>query len=162
MLIVSTFEHSVELEQALAVLEKNGIDSSHILAVPMDAFPNKSFAFASEASEQAHKAFEVGMACATACGVLGSTYGFILEWGPLIWGLMAAVGGFGAGFGIYRLYIVPRSQAKRLKASKLPEVTVIIRCTTAKHLEVCKVLWQYKALTVGSIADQSAQPEPIQ
>ncbi|MDF2963605.1 MAG: hypothetical protein K0S39_5340 [Paenibacillus sp.] len=157
MLIVCTFEHSVELEQALSVLAENGIHETQILAVPMDSHPNKSFAFASEASEQVHRAFEVGMACATACSVLGTSYGFILEWGPLIWGLTSALGGFGLGYGIYRYFFEPRNQKKRLKASRLPEVTVIIRCAANKYSEICKVLWRYQALTVGCVP---GQPEP--
>lgn len=162
MLIVSTFEHSIELEQALAVIEQSGIHSSHILAVPMDASPDHSFSFSSEASEQAHRAFGVGMACATACGVLGTAYGFVLAWGPLIWGLAAAIGGFGVGYGIYRRYFAPRSQERRLKASILPEVTLIIRCNPVKSFEVCKLLWQYHALTVGTVHDQADSADSLQ
>jgi hypothetical protein len=35
MLVVSTFEHTLQLEQALAVLEQRGIHKESILVVPM-------------------------------------------------------------------------------------------------------------------------------
>jgi hypothetical protein len=47
------------------------------------------------------KAIEVGMACATGFSVLGASAGFVLAWGPVIWGLLAACFGFGIGFGLY-------------------------------------------------------------
>ncbi|MFH5187055.1 hypothetical protein ACHHV8_33215 [Paenibacillus sp. TAB 01] len=37
MLIISTFEHSLEVEEALAVLEQKGVARSAIMLIPMDS-----------------------------------------------------------------------------------------------------------------------------
>jgi hypothetical protein len=157
MLIVSTFEHSLELEQALAVLESPIYRGMYIAAVPMSTVPGNPLVFASEASDQLENAFGIGMAGATACAVVGTSCGFALDWGPLLWGLLSAVCGFIFFFSIYRIFFEPRSRERRLKASRVPEVTVIIRCADDKCTEICQVLWGNKAITVGTAAEHPAE-----
>jgi hypothetical protein len=73
--------------------------------------------------------------------------GFILPWGPVIWGLITAFLGFGIGYGIYHAY----SSKRNIKHSpeKLPELTLIVRCGEAQSALVHEIMWTYRALTVG-------------
>ena len=146
MLIIRTFEHSIELEQVLSVLKNSGIPSNHMLVVPMDTHPKTPVQFISKSRDLYSKGFEVGMACATASSVVGTSVGFILRLGPIFWGLTAAVIGFTFGFG---LYILVKKGTHRHLPKKLPEVTVIVQCPEDHTTLVMDIMWKYRVLTVG-------------
>ncbi len=152
MLIVGTFEHSLELEQVLALLEQRGISRKHILAIPMDTEPKPPIKFIARLRDLHSKAIEVGMACATGSSVIGISLGFILTWGPIIWGLLAALIGFSIGFGIYVL--INRGTYRHLP-KKLPEVTVIVQCPEDQSMLVMEIMWQHRVLTVGQAPEPS-------
>ncbi|PYI52516.1 hypothetical protein [Paenibacillus flagellatus] len=151
MLIIGTFEHSFELEQALAELEQTGIERRYMMVVPMDADPKESFVRTDVSGEQNRKPIEAGMACATACCVIGTSVGFRLAWGPLIWGLISTVIGFAAGFGTFKA--VQKSEGRK-PPSRLPEVTIIVQCREELSNPVRRIMWRYRAMTVGRL------PEP--
>lgn len=150
MLIVGTFEHCLELEQVLAILEQSGIFRKHILVIPMDTEPKPPLKFKSKLRDLYSKAFEIGMACATGSAVIGTSLGFIWAWGPIFGGLLAALIGFILGFGLY--VFVNRGTYRHLP-KKLPEVTVIVQCTEDQGLLVMETMWQYRVLTVGQVLE---------
>ncbi|MCX7711555.1 MAG: hypothetical protein N2484_17075 [Clostridia bacterium] len=146
MLVIGTFEHSIELEQALAVLEHGSISRSHIMVVPMDTSSKIPYQVLGKAHDLRDKGMEVGIACATACSVIGTSVGFVLPLGPVFWGLAAAVSGFSIGFGTYIFY---NKNFHRHLPNKLPEVTVIIQCPECQSIQESEIMWKYGALTVG-------------
>lgn len=152
MLIIGTFEHSVELEQALVVLEHSGISRKYIMVVPMDIDPQNPTQFISNAHERYYKGIEVGIACATASSVIGTSVGFILAMGPVFWGLTAACVGFAIGFGIYLLV---RKGSHRHLPKRLPEITVIVQCSKDQSILVMETMSRYRVLTVGQVRDSS-------
>ncbi|WP_426450755.1 hypothetical protein ACP26L_01800 [Paenibacillus sp. S-38] len=154
MLVIGTFEHRVELEQALSLLEQAGIPQPCILAVPMSITPEGPFKFAGEQSDLSAKAFEVGMAAATAASVLGISAGFVLDWGPIIWGILSSVGGFILGQTVYRKIASASGKLTPLRAPRLPEVTVIVRCSRQQCSQVSELMWKHHALTVGEADDE--------
>ncbi|AEI38925.1 hypothetical protein [Paenibacillus mucilaginosus] len=158
MLVIGTFEHRVELEQALLQLEYQGVPQRCILAVPMAVTPQGPFKYSGQPSDLSAKSFEVGMACATAFSVLGISAGFVLEPGPILCGILAAVGGFFLGQGLYRKYTASSGQLSPLRAPRLPEVTVIVRCSRQQVPQVAEVMWKHHALTVGEAEDEG-EPE---
>jgi hypothetical protein len=147
MLIMGIFEQRIELEQALADMEHSGIGRSSIMVVPLDRFEGEPFRY----MEWTSRAFEVGMACTTAGSVIGVCTGFVLDWGPVIWGLIWAVGGFTAGYGIYSL--LHKQWRSRGKASIKPEVAVIVRGSEEMSGIIRKLMWEYRAISVGRIPD---------
>ncbi|TVY10995.1 hypothetical protein [Paenibacillus cremeus] len=149
MLLVSTFEQTLELEEALAVLEKMGVEHSEILVIPMKLYPLDPRQIIFKSEERNSRAFEVGMALATAFGVIGASVGFVFKLGPIIWGLLYAILGFGIGFG--GVVFVKRNKQKtaRSPGNPKPEVVAIIQCRQTQSEEIQKVLWQYKAISVG-------------
>jgi hypothetical protein len=146
LLIIGIFEHSLELEQALAQLEKNGIARKHIKAIPMDTDPNSPNQLISKKRELHYRASEVGMASATACSVVGTSIGFILKLGPIFWGLFTAIIGFIIGFGLYLIF---KKRTHRNLSKQLPEVIVNVNCKEEQTDFVMKTMWKYNALTVG-------------
>ncbi len=157
MLIISTFEQTLELEQALGVLEKFGIHRDNILVVPMNQFRNDPKKLVVRATDIEIRTSDLGMALATAAGVIGASVGFRLKWGPIAWGLISVVVGFVVGFGVMFLLKKWKGQRAitRFPRKPIPEITMIVQCEEAKSTEVHDVLWQYKAISVGDV------PEPV-
>lgn len=150
MLVLGTFEHSLELEQALGVIEQNGIPRRHILVVSMDIDRENPWKTINKTRDMYNKAVEIGIAFATACSVIGTSIGFALTLGPVIWGLAAAIGGFILSFSLYVL--IKKGTPMKLPG-KLAEVTVIVQCTEDQVSLVRDTMWKYRALTVGQFQD---------
>ncbi|UJF32906.1 DUF5683 domain-containing protein [Paenibacillus hexagrammi] len=147
--IVGTFEHSTELEQALSLLEHKGIERSRIVPILMNSSKENGSVTSGPPSDRTMKAVELGMALATACGVIGISRGFILEWGPIIWGIISAVCGFLVGFSLFLLF-TPRSGHSLGKLPKrMPEVTLMIQCRQEEASSIQDILWLHKAISVG-------------
>ncbi|MDQ0243026.1 hypothetical protein J2S09_000562 [Bacillus fengqiuensis] len=155
MLVIGTFEHSIELEQALAILEHSGIPRDHILVVFMDSEPMSPFQLMRKSHDVRSKGFEVGISFATGSAVFGASIGFMLTWGPIIWGLIAALIGFGVGFGLY--FIIKKRNSRSRFPKKLPEVTIIIQCTEDQSNHIKEIMWNYRALTVGQVLEPPLQ-----
>lgn len=147
MLIMAAFHLSLELEEALLVLEKDGVERRGIMVVPLHTGP--------EGEETGWKpdwvqtSFETGMALGTASAVVGISQGFIREWGPLIWGLITAVSGFLVGFALCALFQI--RLWRRMTPGRHPEAMVIIRCKREETSRVRTVLWKHGALSVGCV-----------
>ncbi|ULL16662.1 hypothetical protein DVH26_20800 [Paenibacillus sp. H1-7] len=156
MLIISNFKHSLEVEQALAVLEKMGIPQHHIMVVTLESKGSKPVEKLRQPSEQVTLSFEVGMACATAFSVLGISFGYRLIWGPLIWGLITAIAGFLLASAI-TLWIQFLTQKHfTFRKSKSPDLTIIIRCGEEQFQDAVQVLWQYRAMSIGQVMEISS------
>lgn len=155
MLIISTFEHTLQLEQALAVLEQRGIDKEGILVVPMDQYDQSPNQLTIRAEDIKVRGFELGMAAATAFGVIGASIGFQLNWGPIAWGLIYAVIGLFLGFAAVYLHRIWKGgrPVSRTPRRPQPEVAVIVYCSEAYSDVVRDVLWQYRAISVGDAAE---------
>lgn len=133
-------------------MEHSGISRNHILVVPMDTDPKTPIQFISKSRDLYYKGIEVGIACATASSVIGTSIGFILAWGPVFWGLIAAFIGFTTGFGIYLLV---KKGSHRHLPKKLPEITVIVQCPEDQSILVMETMWKYRVLTVGRAQEPS-------
>lgn len=152
MIMIGIFEQSIELEQALAVLEKDFVSRNQIMLVFLDNKPMSAFDEFKNLRDVVSNSFEVGMACATGCAVIGACVGFILTWGPIIWGLIGTLSGFTVGYSLYYF------SQRRKTHSKSPvcdaEAAVMIQCTEEQLTEIKKILWKYHALAVGQLNDQ--------
>lgn len=147
MIIIANFQQSIELEQALAVLEHSGIPRKHMLVVAMDTESKDPLVIANTTRNPHSKRVEVGFASATGLAVIGASAGFTLVWGPIIWGLIACTVGFWVGFGM--TYLFSKGDSKRHLPKKLPEITVIVQCPEEKYEHISEILWRYKSLTIG-------------
>lgn len=99
MHIVSTFEYSQYLELAITELEKKGIAKDKILAVPLDKNIAERKILDKIQRSDGMNLFDRAAVLGTVFMVLGSIYGFILKWGPVIWALIGLA--FGAMLGFF-------------------------------------------------------------
>jgi len=153
MQLYSTFEHSIYLELAIATLEKSGIRKENIYAVPLDNRMEDRKVFDTIHNSDGTSMIDIGIALATAFSVVGTSIGFVLTWGPIVWGAITAIIGFVIGVGI-RLYTekVFKKQ-RRLSKGKNSEVILIIDCEETKGELVEQILWEHLALGVAKVRE---------
>ncbi len=159
--VFSTYEHSSYLELAISALEQTGIDKSNILAVPLNNRTEERKLFDTLHRSDGVSLFDKGAAIGTAFSVIGGSVGFVLEWGPIYWGLIGAASGFILGILIdYFLYKVNHKR-KRLIRGKTSEVVLVINCQKEQVEKVEKILWDNLALGVARLGG-SPEKEGVQ
>ncbi|EWG10942.1 hypothetical protein [Cytobacillus firmus] len=151
MQIISTFEHSSYLELAITALEKEGVKKDSILAVPLINRVEERRLFDTLHRADGISLFDKGAAIATAFSVIGASVGFILEWGPIYWGLIGAATGFILGFIIDYIIFKVVHKRNRVVKGKKSEVVLVLECQKELAEKVEKVLWEYLALGVAKI-----------
>src|SRR5699024_2068057 len=96
---------------------------------------------------------DIGSALATAFSVVGVSIGFKLTWGPIIWGLISALVGFGIGV-LIRLFIelvIKGNRKNARKGRKNTEVILIIECDESKADMVESILWEHFAMGMAKV-----------
>jgi hypothetical protein len=136
--------------QVLAELESSLVSTDQILVIFMENEPAQVKG-TGRTSEIHSKAFEVGMASATGSAVIGASIGFVLAWGPIIWGLICVIIGFTIGYCVY--YFLKKEKVHTHRIKKEAEILVIIQCTEILAHPIREILWKYQALTVGKTED---------
>jgi hypothetical protein len=146
MHVISSFEHSAFLELAINKLQENGIEKENIVAVPLENTkePRKIF-------DTIHRAdgislIDLSVVMASIFSILGASYGFVLKWGPIIWGLI------GLAFGAICGFIIDLNMSKKnkkIKTSSNTEVILIVLCEENQFQTVKNILSEYMALGVG-------------
>ena len=76
--------------------------------------------------------------------LLGAIYGFVLAWGPIIWGLIGMVAGALTGLLIEMLI----SRKKVFQKSVKVDVILFVDCKDSQAEDVEKILWSHQALGV--------------
>lgn len=148
MLILATFENSIFIELAISELEVMGVPKGNIFAVPLDKRREKRKIF-----DTIHRADGISMLDASAIlgtcfMLLGAIYGFVLDWGPIIWGIIGAVFGIILGL-VIKLLLVKKNRHGTKKVTS--EVVMMVRCEEKKGEEIVHILWDHNALGVSSI-----------
>ena len=151
MQIFSTFEHSSYLELAITSLEKVGVKKESILAVPLINRVEERRLFDTLHRADGISLFDKGAAIGTAFAVIGASVGFVLEWGPIYWGLIGAASGFIIGFIIdYIIFKVVHKRKREVKG-KISEVVLVVECPSELVEKVEEVLWEHLALGVAKV-----------
>jgi hypothetical protein len=150
MYIVSTFEHSNYLELAVTAIQIKGIAKENILAIPLDKRGEDRQLFDTLHSSDGLSLFDLPMILATLFCIFGSIYGFVLTWGPIIWGIIGLFAGFGLGL-IIKL-ISTRKYGNRQKKQKATEVVLLIECQENQLEMVKDTLWKHNALGVSKLS----------
>ena len=150
MYIIAAFEHSTYLELALAGLEKNGIGREKILAVPLDQKLEERQILDTIHRSDGFSLFDGAAVLGTVFMLLGVIYGFVLKWGPVIWGLIGLFLGAFLGF-VPDLFIGKGPSGKRRIKRRAAEVVLIINCGEDKAEMAESVLRDHFALGVGRL-----------
>ncbi|WP_442598741.1 hypothetical protein [Neobacillus sp. D3-1R] len=146
MYIVASFQHSKEIEMALADLSLMGLSKSNVLVLPLDKRLGISKTFDSSELTDRETLFDIAAILGMIFMLLGSIYGFVLKWGPIIWGLIGLVTGISIGFLIKFLYIKRKQSNRSQKLPNAPDIIVIIHCEEYQVDRAKDVLWENNAL----------------
>lgn len=151
MQLFSTFEHNIQIEMAIATLEKKGIIKENIFVVPLDNRMEERKVLDTMHRSDGTSLIDIGAALATAFSVIGASIGFKLALGPIYWGLIGAFSGFILGFAI-RLFteIVFKKKLRRLKGIH-SEIIVIVECEESQGELVENILFSHSALGVAKV-----------
>jgi len=148
--IISTFEHSIYLEKAITAIQMKGIAKEDILAVPMDKRGEERKLFDTIHQSDGLSLIDLASILGTIFMLFGTIYGFILEWGPVLWALIGLASGFALGL-IIKL-IITKKYNSRQGCKKAPEVVLIIQCSEEKLEMVQETLWANYALGVSKLS----------
>lgn len=158
MLVIGTFPNDTRVMQAVLMLEKAGIGKERLLVLPMDHSPDSANAHREIGNPiSGHTSVEFGIAGATAVSVIGISRGFVLAWGPILWGLISAASGFALGFGLHKIY--ERKRLSEIRRKKSHEINVLVECESSERKLIVSVLWNHDALAVGVCPNDSVADE---
>lgn len=146
MLVIGIFPNDMGAAQALLDMENAGIGKDRLLVVPMDASAEEaeSGSFNPIAGQSS---VEAGIAGATACAVVCISRGFVMAWGPIVWGMIGAAAGFVVGFTAHQM--IMKRRRRRIRADRSSELTVIVECEEPERRTVLEAFWNNNALSVG-------------
>lgn len=153
MHIVSTFEQSIHLEEAITALQMKGVDKKDILAIPLDKRGEDKQLFDTIHSSDGLSLLDIPMILASILTLFGSIYGFVLYWGPIIWGLIGMIIGFSIGL-LIKLFTMRKFSKKKFPRgpkSRVSEVVVIVECDKNLTETVKDILWNNNALGVRKL-----------
>jgi hypothetical protein len=148
MHIISSFEHSAFLELAINLLQEKGIEKEDIVAVPLQNMKDQPKLFDTIHRSDGESLLDLAAVLGTVFSVLGASFGFVLTWGPIIWGLLGLA--FGAIIGFMIDYLLTKKQ-KKSKTNLHTEVILIVNCKENEYETVKRILFENKALGVGEL-----------
>lgn len=144
MHLVSVFQHSIYLELAIIDLEQMGVSKENILALPLDKnSPNPPSVQVVHQNGTSY--VDLIFICGLIGMLLGAIYGFVLSWGPVIWGLIGMVVGSLVGL----LIEVLISGKKVFQRSTTVDVVLMVDCSENQVAAVERILWGHQALGVA-------------
>ena len=148
MHVISSFEQSTFLELAINKLQENGIEKENIVAVPLENIKEPAKIFDTIHRADGISLIDLSAVMGTIFSVLGATFGFVLEWGPIIWGLIGLVMGAMIGF-IIDLFF---SKKRRGRLTYLyTEIVLIVNCQETQFQMVRKILQEHFAFGIGKL-----------
>lgn len=148
MFIVSTFEQSIYLELVITAIEQKGISNNKIMAVPLEKRKHARAMYDSLHRADGVSMIDLAAILGTCFMLLGTVYGFILAWGPIIWGIIGAVSGILVGYTAKWIWLKRKHyQTKPVSA----ETVLIIHCDEKEGDMLEQLLWEHLALGVSRI-----------
>jgi hypothetical protein len=149
VLIAATFNYSNFVEVALLELEQNGIPKEKTLAIPLEQQAKNLAVLDTIHRSDGLSFIDTGGVTATIGMVLGVIYGFILSWGPIIWGLIGLFGG--GAVGIAGDYLLTKRKLAGQKKDKGSELVLIVNCEKNQANLVEQILRKNTAFGVGKV-----------
>lgn len=148
MFVIATFENSIYIELAITALEEQGISKDLILAAPLDKRKEPRNLFDTIHKSDGFSLFDGPAILGTCLMLLGAIYGYELEWGPILWGIIGALSGLLLGFLIKMVMLRKNKWGSKDISS---EIVLMVRCEENKWEMVEKILWDHLALGLTKI-----------
>ncbi|WP_409288429.1 hypothetical protein [Peribacillus sp. SCS-37] len=151
MQIIATFDHSIHVELVLANLEEMGI--TRVAAIPLDTSREEGILGDSLHQSDGVTFLNKGMFLAVIFSVIGASRGFILDWGPVYWGLIGAGSGFVLGLIID--LTLQKHKLKKIKSGKkkLSEVVIMLECEDDSAARIESLLWDNRAMGIALVKE---------
>jgi hypothetical protein len=147
MPVISIFEHSLALELAIRELENHHIEKERILAASV----NKNVV--EKKYLDPYNADGLNLFLVSGIGMsvmlLGTMYGFVLYWGPILWGLIGLIAGSIVGLVID--YIWKKTVRKKTLRKNIADVLLIVNCEEDQVELVEGILKQHHTLGMVKI-----------
>jgi len=150
MYVIASFDYSFHLELAISELVEKGLKKTQILAVPLDKREEKRNILDTIHHADGISLFDGGAVLGTILMVFGVIYGFVWEWGPIIWGLIGLIAGFVLGILLDMLFSKTRPSKGRQK-DRNSEVFIIVDCNDTSVELVKEILWGHLALGLAVV-----------
>lgn len=152
MHIVAAFEYSLTLEMALKKIEQNGIAMEDIIAVPLDRRIERTRLFDTLHRSDGKSLMDISAVFGAVFMLLGTIYGYVMSWGPILWGLIGLVLGLVFGFVIDWLHTKKEVKRTHEVLEKSTEVFVTVKCSDRKEMEMVEnIFWEHFALGIGKL-----------
>ncbi|TJY42010.1 hypothetical protein E5161_12525 [Cohnella pontilimi] len=152
MHVFATFEQTLTLELALTSLEQSGIARQQILAVPLTKPRESRKLFDTTRRADGVSLFDTAAVLGTVFMLLGTVYGYVLAWGPIIWGIIGAVVGLLLGFVIKYAMVKMQIKGKNSRRSRISsEVVIIVRCEESQRQTVENILLDHHPLGISAL-----------
>lgn len=134
------------MEIALADLKNNGLHNSEILVLPLDNRASSLQLVDSIEHTDRESLIDLPAIFGMILMLLGSIYGFVLKWGPIIWALIGLIIGIIVGLAIKFSYLRIRRKRNVNKNPEQSEIIVIVNCPNYKEEKIKKIMWDNSAL----------------
>ena len=153
MQIIASFNHSTYIEMAIVKLEEKGMED--LYAIPLESRQKETRLFDSIHYSDGHSLLNKGMFLAVIFSVITTSRGFVLDWGPIYWGLIGAGSGLVLGF-LIDLSLVKFKERKQTLADhpQPSEIILIINCGDKDEEWVTRVLWEHHALGIATVGKE--------
>ncbi|WP_143425229.1 hypothetical protein [Geobacillus sp. FJAT-46040] len=92
MIVIATFESHLFVELAISALQEK-----EIFAVPLNRSAEPPRLLDTLHHANGFSFLDLAAILGTCLMLLGAIYGYVLAWGPIIWGIIGAVSGIGIG-----------------------------------------------------------------
>ncbi len=145
MYVLASFNYCLHTELAVSELVEKGLKNEQIFALPLELRGEPRQILDTIHHSDGVSMIDGGAILGTVFMTLGVIYGFIWEWGPIVWGLIGLIGGFGFGCLIDYFWGKTRQSKNRRNQSK-GEVIVMVNCREDQLDMVKKTLWGHLAL----------------
>lgn len=145
MYILASFNYSLHTELAVSALVEKGLKNEQIFALPLELRGEPRMVLDSIHHSDGVSMIDGGAILGTAFMTLGVIFGFILVWGPIIWGLIGLAGGFFIGCLIDYFWGKVR-QSKGRRNESMGEIIIMVDCLEGQLDMVKNTLWDHLAL----------------
>jgi len=157
MYVTGSFEYNFHVELAISELEKKDVPRDAIAAVLMDSRVEDRKIMDTIHRADGISSFDAAALLGTFCMLMGAIYGFVLTWGPIIWGLIGLLAG--ALLGLVGDLFISRLTSKTPIAKKptgtaggkAAQVFIIVECDQSQVAMVENILWDNLAQGVGKL-----------
>lgn len=148
MYIVSSFQFSAYIELAITELEQKGIAKDKILVVPLAKRTEQRKILDTINQSDGISSLDTGAILGVIFMTLGTIYGYVLKWGPIIWGLIGLITGIILGL-IIDLIPKRKNRKKNKTNCEIADVVLIINCNNVEAGMIENILWDNQASAVG-------------